>query len=144
MIINDAEEISVFPGDGSGPVIKIPSESHPLRSLAPLICGIEPTSLMPQLNYTSQWITPAGEIVNFTNNNFAFIEGEIRVNATKTYPATILWVKRLTYKDAGVYTCQVRSTTASENSRSPWVSVNIELQLSCKLHGQCLPVAKLH
>ena len=108
-----------------------------------LICGLESTTGLPieQLNTTTRWITPRGEIVDSTGGRFTFIEGEVLVNSTTRYPATVLWINRLSYRDAGVYTCQGRNTDVVPNRRvrksrdqSRWSSATVELQLGGKSH----------
>ena len=51
---------------------------------------------------------------------------------TRLVPDTMLVVARLSYQDAGVYTCEGRSTNQSDEI-SPWESATFELQLCCKL-----------
>lgn len=44
--------------------------------------------------------------------------------------SAVLFVERLTYQDAGNYTCEVRNSSAPE--QSPWLSASTELQLEGK------------
>ena len=44
--------------------------------------------------------------------------------------STLLIVLNLTYQDAGNYTCEVRSSSAT--TQSPWFSTFVELQLEGK------------
>ena len=124
------DEVSIFPLSS---VIKIPSVLYPLRSGIPLVCGLEPTSLVPQVNYTTRWITPAGETVNSTRDRFILSEVESRFFVERnSTPATLFTVTQVTYQDAGVYICEGRNN-ASSNDTPPWASATTELQLCCKL-----------
>lgn len=127
--------MTIFP-IGSSPIVKIPSESptRPLLSAALLLCGIDPSTLVSQENYTTRWITPDGEIIDIhLTERFVFIEDNIPVDTTgtRTVPGTALLVKQLSYLDDGtVYTCEGRGTAFGDFS--PWASATIELKLCCK------------
>ena len=123
------EEVTIFP---IIPVVKIPSVSIRLTTRVPLVCGLEPTSLV-QDNYTSRWITPRGEIVTSSRGRFVLTEGTVTVNFTILVTGTMLDVARLSYQDAGVYTCEGRITNSDESS--PWISATFELQLCCKCYN---------
>ena len=115
-------------------VIKIPSMLHTLWPGIPLVCGLEPTSLVPQENYTTRWITPGGEIVNSSRDRFFLSEVNSRFFAARNHsstPATIFIVTQVTYQDAGVYICEGRNNASGDTS--PWASATTELQLCCKL-----------
>lgn len=121
--------VTIFPIDDA--VVKIPSEN---RSLSPSVifrCGLEPTSLVPQVNYTTRWTTPEGEIVNSTRDNFLLIEGII-----SQFPGTLLLIQQISYLDAGKYTCEGIGTIT--NDTSSWASASIELQLDSKLMATCM------
>lgn len=130
-VIYVTEEVTIFP---LHPVLKIPSATTTLLPAITLACGLEPLSLVPQENYTTQWITPGGEIFNSTRDRFFLSEAESRFFASRMLPitpATILIVTQLTYQDAGVYTCEGRNNASDDTS--PWASATTELQLCCKL-----------
>lgn len=53
----------IFP---SREVITVPSLTNALMTGLPLICGLKPDTLDPDVNYTTQWIVPGGQIINST------------------------------------------------------------------------------
>ena len=112
-----------------GPVLKIPSETFSLRPRAILSCAL---SIAPGVRYTTQWSGPAGIIDPNTNTDcYVITEGVLRLTNGSDFPGTTLAIRKLSYQDAGVYTCSGRSLAASneEVPSSSWVSAEIDLQL---------------
>ena len=111
------------------PVV-IPSLLSNLMTGVPLICGLNPDTLEPNVNYTTRWIVPGGEIITSTQGRFVFSENRVSLS-TELLPGTILVVTGLSYQDAGTYTCEGRSTAPGASPL--WASASFELQLNCKL-----------
>ena len=111
------------------PVV-IPSLLSNLMPGVPLICGLNPDTLEPNVNYTTRWIVPGGEIITSTQGRFVFSESRVSLS-TGLLPGTILVVTGLSYQDAGTYTCEGRSTAPGASLL--WASASFELQLNCKL-----------
>ena len=95
----------------------------------PLVCGLNPDTLEPNVDYTTRWILPDGQIVTSNQGRFVFMEGRVSVN-NEPLPGTILVVTGLSYQDAGTYTCEGRST--APGASTVWASASFELQLNCK------------
>ena len=115
-------------------VLKIPSAVAPtLTHGFGLVCGLEPSSLTPQINYTTQWVTPGGQIINTTSTGRLFINEVISPLRSPLFgtagPITILFITQWTFRDSGVYTCEGRNN-ASNNSL--YASATTEIQLCCK------------
>ena len=110
------------------PVV-IPSQIHALMPGIPLICGLNPDTLEPSVNYTTRWILPNGQIITSSQGRFTFSESRISLS-TRKLPGTILVVTSLSYQDAGTYTCEGRSTAPGASPL--WASASFELQLNCK------------
>ena len=95
----------------------------------PLICGLNPDTLEPNVNYTTQWILPNGQTITSHQGRFVFSENRAILN-NRTLPGTIFVVTGLSYQDAGTYTCEGRST--APRASPLWASASFELQLNCK------------
>ena len=122
-----AEEVTIFP---LNPVLKLPSTT--LLPGVSLVCGLEPSSLVPQENYTTRWIIPGGEIINSTRDRYFLSERDSLFFGTEVaIPATLFIITQVSYKDAGVYTCEGRNNVTGDTSL--WASATTELQLCCKL-----------
>ena len=93
----------------------------------PLICGLEPDTLDPDVNYTTQWIVPGGQIINSTEGQFIFTESMVSIYS-RALPGTILIVTKMSYQDAGMYICEGRSTAPGASTQ--WASASIELRLN--------------
>jgi hypothetical protein len=112
-------------------VVKIPSEIISLRPHVILKCTI---SIAPGVNYTTQWRGPGdtGAIDPVTNTDrYVITNGRVRLPDGSEMPGTMLTIRRLSYQDAGLYTCSVRSLAApnEEIPSSSMVSATIDLQL---------------
>ena len=112
----------------SGPTAIVPSMSVELKTAIPLICGLEPETPTPGLNYTTRWILPGGEIVNSSRGCYSFSEIDVSISG-KDLSGTILIVTESSYQDAGMYTCEGRSTDPGASAQ--WAAASIELQLNC-------------
>ena len=110
------------------PVV-IPSQTNILTPGIPLICGLNPDTLEPNVDYTTRWLVPGEEIINSSQGRFVFSESRVSLN-TESFPGTILVVTSLSYQDAGTYTCEGRSTAPGASPL--WASASFELQLNCK------------
>ena len=119
----------IIPNRAPGPVV-IPSRTYTLMPGIPLTCGLKPDTLEPNVNYTTRWILPGGEIINSSQRRFVFSESRVS-HVTGPLPGTVLVVTGLSYQDAGSYTCEGRSTTPGASPL--WASASFELQLNCKL-----------
>ena len=123
-----SERVTIFPsGD---PIIALSRSNDVL-----LVCGLEPDTLTPGINYTTRWILPGGEIVNSTrttidSKRYVFSESFFLING-KFVPGTSLIVFPLSYQDAGMYTCEGRSTAPGASAQ--WATTSFELQLNCEL-----------
>ena len=96
-----------------------------------LTCGLERETLTPNVNYATRWILPRGETIDsMSSGRFVVSESPVPVNGS-TLPGTFLAVLQLSYRDAGTYTCEGRSTTSGASTL--WASASFELQLNCKL-----------
>ena len=126
-LLSVAEDVTIIPN--RSPVI-IPSLIDILRPGIPLVCGLNPDTLEPNVNYTTRWILPNGQTIASTQERFVFSESRVSVN-NEPLPGTILVVTGLSHQDAGTYTCEGRSTAPGASPL--WASASIELQLNCKL-----------
>ncbi len=110
-------------------MVKIPSEMYALRPRAVLHCAL---SLAPGVSYTIQWIGPGdvGIIDPTTNDHYNITESTLQLRNGSELPGTTLSIHKLSYQDAGVYTCSGRRL---EESASSWVSATIDLQLDREL-----------
>ena len=104
-------------------------ELTPERPNVQFICGLEPDTLQANVNYTTRWILPGGEIVNSITERFIFMEGLVTVD-NRNVPGTVLIMTKMSYQDAGMYTCEGRSTAPGASIR--WASASFELQLNCE------------
>ena len=111
------------------PVV-IPSRAIILIAGIPLTCGLKPDTLEPNVNYTTRWMLPNGQIITSSQGRFVFSESRVSLN-NEPLPGTILVVTGLSYQDAGTYTCEGRST--APGASTVWASASFELQLNCKL-----------
>ena len=119
-------------------MVEIPSERLALRPRVILSCVVSTT---PGLDYTTQWMGPGdvGIIDPITNaaDKYNVTEGNVPIQNGSMLPGTTLTIRRLSYRDAGLYTCSGRSTTTSSNeevpSTSSMVSATIDLQLNSEL-----------
>ena len=98
-------------------------------------------------DYDSRWTIPSGEIFTYRVPNppgferYQVVQGPTDTRQGVQRESTLLFIERLTYQDAGNYTCEVRSSSAS--AQSPWLSASFELQLEGKdtcmhMNGQYL------
>ena len=122
-----AEDITIIPN--RNPVV-IPSRTNILMPGIPLICGLSPDTLEPNVNYTTRWILPNGQTITSSQGRFVLSENRVSLN-NGTLPGTILVVTRLSFQDAGTYTCEGRSTAPGASPL--WASASFELRLNCKL-----------
>ena len=100
----------------------------------PLICGLNPDTLQPNVNYTTRWILPDEQIITSSQGRFVFSESRVSLSTgtdLEPFPGTILVVTGLSYQDAGTYTCEGRSIAPGASPL--WASASFELQLNCKL-----------
>lgn len=116
-------------------MVKIPSETLTLRPRVILSCVV---SITPGVDYTTQWTGPGdvGIIDPVTNAEKYTITGIVRLQNSSDLPGTTLAIRRLSYRDAGLYTCSGRSTATSNEevpSTSSMVSATIDLQLNSEL-----------
>ena len=111
------------------PVRVLPGDAG-LDRLTILTCFLEPSSLA-NLDYVSRWIIPGGQIYTFMGDfdRFGVSQGQVQTSQGAG-PATRLRVNNQSYRDAGNYTCEVRSSSAS--AQSPWLSASVELQFEGK------------
>ena len=99
-----------------------------------LNCIPEPSTLTTS-EFVSRWTIPSG--LAFTNNQpsspgferFRVTQGGVATQAGVRI-ATLLFIRNITYQDAGNYTCEVRSSSAP--AQSPWLLATVELQLEGK------------
>ena len=110
-------------------LIIVPSQTNTLLPGLPLSCGLEPDTLEPNVNYTTRWIVPGGQIINSTEERFLFSESMVSIDG-RQLPGTILVVINIFYQDAGTYICEGRSTAPGASIQ--WASANIEVQLNCE------------
>ena len=96
----------------------------------PLFCGLEPETLSTGVNYTTRWVLPGGEIVNTTRGRFVLTENIVSIG-DRNLPGTVLVVTEIAYQDAGMYTCEGRSTAPGASIQ--WAAASFELQLNCEL-----------
>ena len=120
------EDVIIIPN--RGPIV-IPSQRNPLFPGVPLVCGLNPDTLEPNVNYTTRWILPGGEIINSNQGRFVFSESRVSL-IIGSLPGTILVVTSLSYQDTGTYMCEGRSTAPGASPL--WASASFELQLNCK------------
>ena len=110
----------------------VPSMLLELMPGLPLVCGLEPETLTPDLNYTTRWILPGGEIINSTREGrFVLTENLVSING-RSVPGTVLVLLQISYQDAGMYTCEGRSTAPGTSAQ--WAAASFELQLNCELY----------
>ena len=98
----------------------------------PLVCGLSPDTLQANVNYTTRWILPDEQIIISNQGRFVFSESRVSFNNV-LLPGTILVVTKLSFQDAGNYTCEGRNT--APGASTVWASASIELQLNCKLNS---------
>ena len=122
-----AEEFTIF--SPLGPVVKIPSETYTLRPHVILPCAL---SLAPGVNYATQWKGP-GHIGLTTNDYYTIAEEAVRLTNGSELPGTKLIMHKLSYQDAGVYTCYGRRLEDPNNPAPSWESAEIDLQLDREL-----------
>ena len=96
----------------------------------PLVCGLEPATLIPGVNYTTRWTLPGGELINSTRGRLVFFENLVAISG-RNFPGTILLLRQMSYQDAGMYTCEGRSTAPGTSAQ--WAAASFELQLNCEL-----------
>ena len=104
-------------------------ELTPEKPSVQFICGLEPDTLQANVNYTTRWILPGREIVNSTTGHFIFIEEPVTID-NRTVPGTTLILTQISWQDAGMYTCEGRSTAAGASTQ--WASASFELHLNCE------------
>ena len=123
-----AEDVMIIPNRNP---VAIPSQTNILTPGIPLVCGLNPDTLEPNVNYTTRWIVPGGQIITSTQGRFVFHEDRVSLN-NALLPGTVLVVTGLSFQDAGNYTCEARSN-AFPGASPLWASASFELQLNCKL-----------
>ena len=107
----------------------IPSESHPLNSTATLHCVL---SLSPDISHETRWIGPGdvGLIDPTTSDRYTITNTTFELqNGPPHWSKTKLTIHKLSYQDAGVYTCTGRTPVESNELVSSWMSATIGLQL---------------
>ncbi len=55
-------------------LIIVPSLTNTLMPGVVLPCGLGPATLQPDVNYTTQWILPGGEMISSTGGRFVIAE----------------------------------------------------------------------
>ncbi len=120
---------AIFP---SRDLIIVPSLTNMLMSGLPLVCGLEPETLTPNIDYTTRWILPEGDMVSSSRGRFVLSESHASIDG-KIVPSTVLIVTQLSYRDSGTYTCESRSTAPGASTQ--WASASFELQLNCEFNG---------
>ena len=120
------------------PVIILPEDTR-LNTFTFLLCNPEPNSQLTEVDYISRWTIPSGE--TFTNlvanppgfEQYRVVQGPADGRqGVQRKESTVLILENLSYQDAGNYTCEVRSSSAS--AQSPWFSASVELQLEGRIH----------
>ena len=116
----------------AGEVKTLPGPLGTVQAVTFIECGLQPATLQSG-NYTSSWTLPSREMITFglphSDTRFVVQQGPAQFQDLGFLPATLLIIQRLSYNDAGMYTCSVRN---SSELSSPPVTATIELQLSCK------------
>ena len=113
--------------------VRVLPPDNGLNTFTFLVCNLEPNSQLTQSDYVSRWTVPSGGTFTYLVPNppgferFRTFQGPARQGVQRE--STLLFVERLSYKDAGNYTCEVRS---SASAQSPWFSASVELQLKGK------------
>ena len=108
----------------------LPDDDIGLNHFTILMCMFEPPSEIVE----ARWVLPNGDILDENTESERFVvdtdEGR---NATRL--ETMLMINKLSYRDAGVYTCEAKHSTEPE---SQWLSATIELELKgTQLHNEC-------
>ena len=117
--------------------VRILPEDTRLNTFTFLMCNPEPNSQLTMMNYVSRWTIPSGETFTYMVPNppgferYQIVQGQGQTNVRQgaQRESTLLFMEMLSYRDAGNYTCEVRS---SASTQSPWFSASIELQLEGK------------
>ena len=113
--------------------VRILPEDTRLNTFIFLVCNPEPNSQLTVSNYISRWTIPSGETFTFwVSNPPGFERYRVVQGPSDGVQQTILLLENLSYQDAGNYTCEVRSSSAS--AQSPWFSASVELQLEGRTH----------
>ena len=118
------------------PVRILPEDSR-LNTFIFLMCNPESNSQLATSDYVSRWTIPSGE--TFTHlvpiprgfERYRIVQGPADTRQGVRRESTLLFMERLTYWDAGNYTCEVRSSVPEQ---SPWFSASVELQLEGRIH----------
>ncbi len=122
----------------TNPTLKIlPDYDGRLNSFTFLTCIIEPKNA----SVVSRWLLPSGDIVSSRN---ASLSGRLVVNegmlalSEGTVFGTVLVIQRVSYRDSGVYTCEVREVDGEQcECDGEWPAVtSAELQLQGNLQLQ--------
>ncbi len=116
------------------PSLKVlPDYDGRLNSFTFLTCIIEPKNA----TVDSRWLLPSGEIVSSRNasrtDRLAVNEGEIALSQGSLF-GTVLVIERVSYKDNGMYTCEVREINEEQcECEGEWpAAASAELQLQSK------------
>ena len=104
----------------------LPGDAGQLNSFTFIICAIEPVNV----SVDTRWVLPSGKIIvsgSQEGGRFLASQGEVALRNGGTSFSSLLFIQNLSYHDAGVYTCEVRSTSMCEQD---WpTSATVELQL---------------
>ena len=113
----------------AAPAVRIAPGNLDLISFIFLTCTPEPRSLTAS-QFESRWMIPSGQNFTFGEpdmpgfERFRVSQGGVPSSGGGTQIATLLFIQRVTYQDAGNYTCEVRAP-----AQSLWLSATPELQL---------------
>lgn len=120
-VISIVPEISLRPESA---VKVLPGDDSQLNSFTFIICAIEPVNI----SVDTRWVLPSGKIISRAQEGrFLVSRGEAALRNGETSLSSLLLIQNLSYHDAGIYTCEVRSTSMCEQD---WpTSATVELQL---------------
>ena len=82
-------------------------EGEPINPFAILDCNIQPANA----SVRTRWILPDGRILQNSNERF-----RMAIGGAETGLSFLLVVQHLSYKDAGLYTCEVMERRVSVSS----------------------------
>ena len=100
-----------------------------------LTCALSPMSLTPQ-NYTSRWTTPGSMVISSTNppsggSRYVINNGNGPIQNGTHFPITLFGITRLSYQDAGEYTCEAQTIDGIL-----WASATVQLRMNSKLEAK--------
>lgn len=110
----------------------MPSPEGQVNAVTFLECGLLPNSLKSE-DYTSSWTLPSREMLSYPFDNsdprLLITQGPSTFPSHGELPSTVLIIQKLSYLDAGNYTCSVQNSSQPE---STGVSAKFTLRLLCK------------